>query len=77
MRTCRECDCTDVRACVLVERMGESIDDARAVSTCTWVEDDLCSACAETTQVLWVRPFAPGLPPAPAELEEPEPLGSR
>jgi hypothetical protein len=38
-RRCRECGCTDQRACVLVD-MGEP------VRTCSWVEPDLCSACA-------------------------------
>jgi hypothetical protein len=34
-RECRECGCTDERACP---------------GGCYWVEDDLCSACAEKLQ---------------------------
>lgn len=33
VRTCRGCGCTDTRACP---------------GGCSWVEDDLCSACQET-----------------------------
>ena len=34
VRTCRQCGCTDVRACRV------------AGVPCCWVQDDLCSACA-------------------------------
>jgi hypothetical protein len=37
---CRECGCTEERACV---------DDAGA--SCFWVEPDLCSACAEDEEL--------------------------
>lgn len=37
-RRCRECGCTDYDCSECVERTGEP---------CYWVEDDLCSACAE------------------------------
>lgn len=33
-RLCRECGCTDARACMTSE------------GPCSWAEDDLCSACA-------------------------------
>lgn len=38
MRVCRECDCTDLNACV-VDRKGTRY-------ACFWVEEDLCSFCA-------------------------------
>lgn len=37
-RACRECGCTDDQACV----------DAISGDPCCWVEDDLCSVCAES-----------------------------
>jgi hypothetical protein len=37
---CRICGCTDNNACIGVE------------GPCYWVEDDLCSACAEDEQPL-------------------------
>lgn len=38
MQTCRECGCTDVDCSGCIERTGRA---------CSWVETDLCSACAE------------------------------
>ena len=35
--TCRECGCTDLRACV----------NDLTEETCEWVENDLCSFCSE------------------------------
>ena len=35
-RRCRECGCTDCAACVDIN------------GPCWWVEDDLCSSCAES-----------------------------
>lgn len=52
-RACRECGCTDTRACVLViggEQRGR----------CQWLEYDLCSACTPKAQNredgVWVAP---------------------
>jgi hypothetical protein len=38
LRRCRECGCTDGRACLFVVR-------GRALRLCDWMDDDLCSAC--------------------------------
>lgn len=35
VRTCRECGCTDKRACMT------------PAGPCHWAEEDLCSACAD------------------------------
>ncbi len=43
-RVCRVCGCTDDNACIVEGGEGEDI-----ISTCYWVEADLCSACAECT----------------------------
>lgn len=37
---CRVCGCTDVDCSQCIEKTGQP---------CTWVEDDLCSACQTTT----------------------------
>ena len=41
-RVCRVCGCTDYNACIVEGGEGEDI-----ISTCYWIEADLCSACAE------------------------------
>lgn len=49
---CRECGCTDDRPCIVapdVNDLVEFLDDAP--STCSWVEADLCSACATPEDV--------------------------
>lgn len=40
-RKCRVCGCTELRGCLVEGGPGEDI-----ISTCYWVEPDLCSACA-------------------------------
>lgn len=37
-RTCRKCGCTDNDCRGCIERTGQP---------CSWIEDDLCSACAD------------------------------
>jgi isopentenyldiphosphate isomerase len=41
MRTCRVCGCTDEDCSVCIKRTGFA---------CSWVEHDLCSACATPAQ---------------------------
>jgi hypothetical protein len=41
VRRCRVCGCTDADCEGCIERTGDA---------CTWVEDDLCSACVENAQ---------------------------
>lgn len=61
-RRCRECGCTDDRACVFIGRRGV------ATAMCSWVEDDLCSACIpdiaslvdlDATADRWIHPKVP------------------
>lgn len=43
-RVCRTCGCTDNNACIA---LPENIDPPEyGATTCYWVEQDLCSACA-------------------------------
>jgi hypothetical protein len=50
--TCRVCDCTDARPCILepdADDLGGAVDlmfEAQP-TTCSWIEPDLCSSCAQ------------------------------
>jgi hypothetical protein len=47
---CRECGCTEERACVRVDWEG-------LPETCSWAEPDLCTACAPGgVAVGWLHP---------------------
>lgn len=61
-RSCRECGCTDDRACIFEGRPGVG------TAVCSWVEDDLCSAC-----ILDIAPLVGG-PPTAHLWHHPEPL---
>lgn len=46
--TCRVCGCTDAEGCILQIHTGPTITGGAPVisaTTCSWVEDDLCSRC--------------------------------
>lgn len=50
MRKCRECGCSELNACVRVNGRHERV-------TCSWVEEDLCSACSPGAALLdWKHP---------------------
>lgn len=38
---CRECGCSDLAACIITDRAGN------AISMCSWIDPDLCSACGD------------------------------
>lgn len=56
LRTCRSCGCTNSAACVRVRNAAELLDAAgplTQVECCSWVEDDLCSACTPDAAENW------------------------
>lgn len=52
-RRCRVCGCTDERACVEMDLLGDCIP-------CHWVEPDLCSTCADERCYDYGNPFIVG-----------------
>lgn len=48
--TCRECGCTDQRACVIVN------DQGRIVTRCAWANPTLCTACTTGADPRWKHP---------------------
>lgn len=65
-RTCRECSCSDDRACIRVVDVAEiglffptdgltELGDGTTVETCGWAEPDLCSGCASGSGE-WIPP---------------------
>ena len=57
-RACRSCGCTDDRACVREATVLDGpVEMLASVVTCSWVEDDLCSACRPGAECEgWQRP---------------------
>jgi hypothetical protein len=53
-RTCRVCGCTETDACLMPE-LSSLVTASGSVlghGTCSWVEEDLCSACVQLDRQL-------------------------
>lgn len=61
-RTCRECGCTDARACTRLRPSGEGEpfleEGAKVLERCSWVNTDLCTACVPSAGEGWQHPHA-------------------